>query len=132
MNPINLFKFLEKEKGKIPSSIEIKLIIGLPLTPDELDIKEDLSLYKSQITSLPPNLKVEGFLDLENTLIKSLPQGLQVGDFLDIRRTEIASLPPDLKVEGNLYIAFTPLAKKQTSEIRAMLTKGYINGDIYK
>jgi hypothetical protein len=130
MNPTNLFKFLEKEKGK-PIPFEVKIVNGLPLTPEELNVKGNYVLYNSKITSLPQGLKIEGFFDLENMPIKSFPSNLQVGDFLDIRGTKIDSLPPDLKVGGNFYIKDTPLAEKSYEEIRAMLTTGYIKGNIY-
>jgi hypothetical protein len=130
MNPLNLFKFLEKEKGR-PIPFEVKLVNGLPLTPEELDVKGNLMLYNSKISSLPQGLKIEGFFDLENMPIKSFPSNLQVGNFLDIRGTKIDSLPPDLKVGGNFYIKDTPLAEKSYEEIRAMLTTGYIKGNIY-
>jgi len=150
MNPLNLFKYLEKEKGR-PIPIEIKLINGLPLTPQELNVKGnldlsgtpieslpqglqvrgDLYLYGTSITSLPQGLKV-GYLSLENTPIASLPKGLKVGRALNLWSTSIASLPPDLQVEENLWIEDTPLAKKSDEEIRAMLKTGYIKGIIYK
>ena len=131
MNPTNLFKYLEKEKG-IPIPLRLKFIFGLPLTPDELNVRGDLSLYRTEITSLPQGLKVEGFLDLDNTEISFLPPGLKVGGSLYLDNTEISFLPPDLKIEENLYVISTPLAKKQTSEIRAMLKTGYIKGKIYR
>jgi len=130
MNPLNLFKYLEKEKGR-PIPFEVKLVNGLPLTPEELDVKGNLMLYNSKISSLPQGLKIEGFFDLEKMPIKSLPSNLQVGAFLDIRSTKITSLPPDLQVEGNIYVADTPLNKKSEKQIRAMLTTGYIKGEIY-
>ena len=131
MNSVNLFKFLEKQKGKqIP--LRLKLILGLPLTPEELDVKGDLDLSDTKITSLPQGLKVEGNLLTSDTKIKSLPQGLKVTVSLFISATKITSLPPDLEVGGNLWIFGTPLAKKSDEEIRAMLTTGYIKGKIWK
>jgi len=111
MNPLNFFKFLEKEKGR-PIPIEIKLVHGLPLTPEELDVKETLNLW--------------------NTPITSLPQGLKVGVSLILWKTKITFLPSDLQVGANLWIRGTPLAKKSDEEIRAMLTTGYIKGKIYR
>jgi len=131
MNPVNLFKFLEKQKGK-PIPVQVKLILGLPLTPEELDVKGDLDLSDTKITSLPQGLKVEGNLLTSDTKIKSLPQGLKVTVSLFISATKITSLPPDLEVGGNLWIFGTPLAKKSDEEIRAMLTTGYIKGEIWK
>jgi hypothetical protein len=131
MNPINFFKYLEKEKGR-PIPIEIKLIMGLPLTPDELNVKGDLNLDETPIKFLPQGLQVGGYLYLYGTSITSLPQGLKVGGFLDLTNTPITSLPQGLKVGGNLYIKYTPLAQKSDEEIRAMLTTGYIKGEIYR
>jgi len=156
MNPLNLFKYLEKEKGK-PIPVNLKLIHGLPLTPEDLDVKGDLDLRgskitflpkglrvggyiilnKTPITALPENLEVESDLNLTDTPITSLPKGLKVGGYLALENTSISSLPPDLKVEGSLWIENTPLAKKTDKEIRAMLKKffsktGYIKGGIYR
>ena len=133
MNPVNLFKYLEKEKGK-PIPVKYKILYGLPLTPEELDVKgslyfEGYSRY-IQITSLPPGLKVGENLDLYSTKITSLPQGLQVGNVLDLENLKIDSLPPDLKVGGSLRIGGTPLRHRSDKEIRAMLTTGYIKGKI--
>jgi len=134
MNPLNLFKYLEKEKGK-PIPLRIKLIMGLPLTPEELDVKGYLNLDETPIKFLPPGLKVEGDLLVSYTDITSLPQGLQVGGDLELVGTEITSLPHDLKVKGNIWLRNTPLAGKSDDEILAMLKKnffktGYIKGFI--
>jgi len=126
MNPINFFKFLEKEKGR-PIPVQVKLIYGLPTTPDELNVKNldlsntpitslpqglkvggSLNLWKTKITSLPQGLKVEGFLDLTNTPITSLPQGLQVGGTLNlISCKNLTSLPQGLQVREHLYLRNT-------------------------
>jgi hypothetical protein len=111
INLINLFKFLEKEKGR-PIPFSVKLAQGIPLTPDDLNIEENLILWDSKITSLPQGLKVGGSLYLDNT--------------------EISSLPSDLKVEKDIFIEGTPLAKKSNKKIRAMLTTGYIKGIIWR
>ena len=131
MNPVNLFKFLEKEKGKIPS-IRIRLILGLSLTPEELNIERRLDLRYTPTKFLPKNLRVRGDLELEGTPIQSLPQGLKVGRDLVVALTSIAFLPPDLQVEKHLWIQDSPLAKKSDEEIRAMLKTGYIKGNIIR
>jgi hypothetical protein len=112
MNPVNLFKYLEKEKGR-PIPFEVKIVNGLPLTPEELDVKGNLYLY-----GLPQ--------------ITFLPRGLKIEESLILTRTPISSLPPDLKVGRHIYLNNTPLAKKSDEEIRAMLTTGYIKGNIFK
>jgi hypothetical protein len=131
MNPINLFKFLEKEKGR-PLPVRLKFIYGLPLTPDDLDIKGDLFLYNIKITSIPRDFQVGGTLSLTLTNITSLPPGLKVKDNLYLRNTNITSLPPDLKVGRDIYLQDTPLAEKSEKQILAMVTTGYIKGRIFK
>ena len=131
MNALNLFKYLEKEKGK-PLPVRLKFIYGLPLTPDDLDVKGDLFLYKIKITSIPRDFQVGGTLSLTLTNITSLPPGLKVGGHLFLRNINITSLPPDLKVGGHIYLQDTPLAQKSDREIRAMLNTGYIKGNIFK
>jgi hypothetical protein len=152
MNPLNLFKFLEKEKGK-PIPLKIKLIKGLPLTPEELDVKGYIDLYGTSIISLPPDLKIEEHLLLTRSSISSLspnlqvgrnlylmrcknltslPENLQVGESLYLIYTRITSLPPDLKVGKDIHIGGTSLAEKTDKEIRAMLTTGYIKGMILR
>jgi hypothetical protein len=152
MNPLNLFKYLEKEKG-IPVPLRLKLIHGLPLTPEDLNVKGYLHLSDSKITSLPKGLKVGGslhlqncknltslpedleiggHLDLKNTPITSLPQGLKVEESLYMEKTPIKYLPSDLYVGGDLVLYFSPLAKKQTWEIREMVKTGRIGGTIYR
>ena len=111
MNSLNLFKYLEKEKGK-PIPLRLKLVHGLLLNPEDLDVKGDLYLDRTNITSLPQDLKVGGNLDLANT--------------------KITSLPEDLQVERHLWLRNTPLTKKSDEEIRAMLTTGYIKGEIIR
>jgi len=153
MNPLNLFKFLEKEKGKrIP--LTAKLRLGLPFIPEELDIKGSLDFSHTDIASLPKGLEVEGGLDLTgtpltslpqglkvgeqlyllNTPLTSLPQGLKVGSDLVLENSSVESLPPDLQVGGSLWLGGTPLAKKtrSTLEIIQMVSKGggYIKGRI--
>jgi hypothetical protein len=129
MKLISLFKFLEKEKGK-PIPFEVKILHGLPLTPEELDVKGDLDLSDTKIKYLPKGLKIEHFLVISDTKITSLPPDLEVRGHIFMSDTKITSLPPDLKVEGNVWMFGTPLAKKSDKEIRAMLTTGYIKGNI--
>ena len=113
-NIYNLFKFLEdKKEKKIP--FKAKLIHAPEtLTKEDLNVKGDLDLQYSLISSLPDNLKVKGYLDLGNTPISSLPDNLTVG--------------------GNLFLDQTPLAKKYSKEqIRQMIEKkgGEVEGGIY-
>jgi hypothetical protein len=131
MNTLSLFKYLEKEKGK-PIPLKLKIIHGLPVTPEELDVKGYLILYNSKITSLPQGLKVRKALFLGYNPITSLPKGLKVGEHFNLEHTEISFLPSDLQVERYIWIENTPLAQKSDEEIRAMLTTGYIKGNIYR
>ena len=73
------------------------------------NIKGNLILSNTEITSLPNNLKVSRDLDLNNTRITSLPDNLKVGRDLYLGHTEITSLPDNLKVNGNLNISNTKI-----------------------
>ena len=69
-------------------------------------------------------------LDLRYTSIKSLPDNLTVSGFLDLSSTAITTLPNNLTVGGNLYLEFSPLAKKYTdAELKKMLPN--VKGMIY-
>ena len=150
----NLFKFLEKKKGT-ETPLRVKLLYAPDeLTDEDLQVKGDLNLKNTPITSLPDNLQVGGSLTLANTKITSLPDNLQVGGSLFIYRTpftslpdnlkvgrhlnlsdtKITSLPDNLKIGGNLFLYNNPLGKKYTKEeIRKMVkdTGGYVKGEIY-
>ena len=110
----NFFKFLEDKEGKNPP-LRYKFIHDPEsLTPEDLNIKGNLDLRYTPITSLPDNLKVGGDLYLWNTRIISLPNNLQVG--------------------MDLYIYYTPLAKKYTKEeIKRMIEdkEGKVKGEVY-
>jgi hypothetical protein len=84
------FDFIESQYSKYRMPFRVKIISY----PDTLT-KEDLN--------------VKGDLDLASTKITSLPDGLRVGGNLTISSTKIESLPPDLKVVGNLYGAGTKI-----------------------
>ena len=103
MNPLNLFKFLEKEKGRqIP--VIYKILHGLPLTPKELNNKKQR-------------------IDLSYTNVTSIPSGLKAGK-LDIEGTRITSLPQDIEI-GYLFIGGTPLASKPSTVLDKMLPNVY-------
>ena len=135
MNPISIYKFLKSKKGReIP--VREKLIHGLPLSKDELNVKGSLFLNRTKIKFLPDDLNVEGYLVLRdsqieylpdnlnigknlflrNTPIKSLPNNLKVGLNLNLNDTQIISLPNNLKIGYNLYLSNTPLSKKYSKE----------------
>ena len=133
-NPYPLFKFIEDKKDiKVP--FEAKLFHAPEaITKEDLDVKGDLDISDTQITSLPDNLKVGGYLGLVNTKITSLPNNLEVGEDLWLANTLITFLPNGLKVGGDLYLNNTPLSKKYTEEeIRKMIEDkgGYVGGAIY-
>ena len=146
-----IFEFLEeKEEHNMP--FKLKLIFNEPLTEEELNVKSDLDLFDSKITSLPKGLKIRGYLDLRKTNITSLPDGLEVGGNLFLNKTDITSLPEDLKVGGslelsyskttslpkglevgrNLYIDDSPLIKYSDKQLREMVEPGFINGEIFR
>jgi hypothetical protein len=141
MNIDTVFEFIKEKRGyDIP--LRYKLINGISLSDDELNVKGDLDLRRTKITTLPDNLMVGGFLDLIYSDIVSLPDNLMVGGFLDLRATNITSLPDNLSVGracylshlninsipnnfnvyGNLYLRGTPIIRKYDyREIRKMI-----------
>ena len=133
MNLEKVFNFIKEKRGyNIP--IRYKLINGLPLSDDELNIKGNLNLYNTNIESLPDNLQVGGHLYLGDSNIKSLPDNLYVGSDLILHNTNIKSLPNNLQVGWDLYLYSTPLSKKYSKEeIRKMIEDkgGFVKGDIY-
>ena len=63
-----IFDFLE-EKGEHRAPVKWKLINNIPLKKEELNVKGDLNLAHSNITSLPKGLKVGGDLLIEGTFL---------------------------------------------------------------
>jgi len=104
MNLLNLFKFLEKEKGRqIP--LRYKILHGLPITPKELNNKKQ-------------------HIDLSYTNIDSIPSGLKA-TILDLEGTKITYLPQDIEIKY-LYIGGTPLASKPPTKLDKMLPNVWI------
>ena len=129
-----IFDFLEEKENKKHKDRDKfiwKLKFNESLTKEELNVKGDLNLISTKITSLPKGLKVFGYLDLSYSEIKSLPEGLEVSGTLDLTDTELTSLPKGLKVGGNLDITHTPLVKYSDEELREMIKPGFIKGEIY-
>ena len=126
------FQYLEDiREQEIPIEVKLSSPDQFPLTPEDLDVKGDLSLaFNKKITSLPDNLKVKGYLDLTSTTITSLPNNLQVEGSLYLSRTEISSLPKDLQVGNFFVLDKTPLSFKTYDEIYQMAPgiKGSIFG----
>jgi hypothetical protein len=83
------FKFLsEKDGKKIP--LRLKLChFHEELTEEDLNIKGDLNLSYTTITSLPENLRVTGNLYLSGTLIDKLPVNLFVLGTISLDNTPI-------------------------------------------
>ena len=151
-----IFAFLEEKESKshqAKGTLLWKIIFNEQLTNKDLNVKGDLFLRNSKITSLPEGLKVGGDLDLGWTKITSLPEGLEVGGILDLYWTNITSLPKGLKVGGELniigcdaitslpkglevgkilYIKYTPLTKYSDEELREMIKPGFIKGEIVR
>jgi hypothetical protein len=100
-----IFDFLE-ENGEHNAPLMWKLQNNIPITEkDDLIIKGDLDLTKTDIESLPDGLKVENNLSLYGCKnIQSLPEGLEVGGHLDLGYSNITSLPKGLKVGGSLSL----------------------------
>jgi len=127
----NIFKFLEDE-GEHRAPFKWKLENNIPLSKEDLNVKGDLYLRDSKITSLPEGLKVRGNLNLGFSKITSLPEGLNVRGDLDIYWTDITSLPKGLKIGGKLYIRETELTKLSDDELMEMIKPGFIDGDIMR
>jgi hypothetical protein len=145
-----IFNFLEKKDNK-NKPIKWKLLNDEPITKDDLIVKGDLDLNRSEIRTLPIGLRVKGDLDLSHSeietlpkglkvggslylrgsKIRSLPEGLKVGNYLDLSRcVSLTSLPEGLKVGGDLDIGYTNLEKYTDKELRDMVKPGFIKGDI--
>ena len=130
-----IFEFLEEKENKLPKAkgtLIWKMAFNEPLTEEDLNVKGDLNLHNSKITSLPRGLKVGGYLNLFFKNITSLPEGLEVGGQLNLYSTYITSLPEGLKVGGDLHIFGTPLKKYTNKELREMIKPGFIKGKIYR
>jgi hypothetical protein len=151
MNALNLFKYLEKEKGRpVPFLVKHKLNI---LKPEDLIIEGDLDFEDQLLENLPDNMVIKGSLNMQGTAIRYLPKnlevqdifylnyvyvrdhklplGLKVGSNLTILYCSFNKLPPDLKIGGDLVITESrDLAKFSDEELRAMLKTGYIKGRI--
>jgi hypothetical protein len=106
----SIFNFLEEKEKKI-APLKWKIVNNEPLTEEELNVKGNLNLSDTSITSLPEGLVVDGDLNLS--------------------RTEIESLPKGLKVYQDLYISYSSMEHYSDDEIREMIKPGYINGEIY-
>jgi len=131
----NILNFLEKEenkKHKGRDNVIWKLKFDEPFTEEELNVKGNLDLSYSKITSLPDGLKVGGYLILNYSSIKSLPDSLKVGGRLNLVYTKITSLPKGLEVEGDLFIVRTNFTNFSNDEIRDMIKPGFIRGKIYR
>ena len=126
-----IFNFLE-EKEEHNKPLKLKLIFNEPLTKEDLNVKGNLNLSDTNITSLPKGLKISGWLDLSRSKIKSLPEGLEIGDSLFLVRTSITSLPKGLKVGGHLDITESelPYYYRNNNHLRKSIEPGFIKGDI--
>jgi hypothetical protein len=67
-NISNLFNFIESNRPEYKTPHRVKFIYNPEsLTKDDLNVKGDLGLSKTSITTLPDNLTVGGYLDLSST-----------------------------------------------------------------
>lgn len=102
-----IFKFLKNEEDKT-APFKWKVLNNVPLTKEDLIIKDSLYLNGLEIESLPEGLKVHGVLNLSSTRkLKSLPSDLYVGGDLYLYKSGIPSLPEGLKVVWQLDLAHT-------------------------
>ena len=114
----NLFLPLDVWK-KLPPATKRKVKENITLNRKEefeliyenrTEFDGDLKLSGTNITSLPPNLKVKGSIDLWGTKITSLPPGLEVGGSLYLGGSKITSLPADLKVGRSIILGSTQIS----------------------
>jgi hypothetical protein len=113
MNLETVFNFI-KEKHGYDYPVRYKLINGLALTDDELNVKGDLDLSRSNLVYLPDNLHVGGDLDISFTKIKKLPNNLRIG--------------------RDFFLLKTPLSVEyDEDDIKRMIEDkgGYLDGEIY-
>ena len=78
-----IFEFLE-EKGEHIIPLPVKIKLAMPIAKEDLNVKGDLSLSNSGITSLPKGLEVGGDLylrevDLEKYSDKELREMIKPG-----------------------------------------------------
>jgi hypothetical protein len=154
-NISNLFNFIESNRPEYKTPLIVKFIYNPEsLTKDDLNVKgdldlsdtsittlpngltvgDDLNLFNTPITTLPDNLTVGGGLDLYGTPITTLPDNLRVEGYLNLSKTSITTLPDNLIVVGDLYLSHTPLSKQYSEdEIRKMIQDkgGNFEGYIY-
>ena len=102
--PRNLETRDVKWKQKVYRLLQQSVIEG------DLDLS-DLPFELENLENLGNVREVKGNLDLQHTLITSLPAGLKVGDYLDLQNTKITSLPEGLEVGGTLDLRNTPISK---------------------
>jgi hypothetical protein len=127
-----IFEFLEK-KGEHRAPFLWKFKNNEPLIEEDLNVKGDLDLRDSKITSLPKGLKIKGNLNLHRTNIEFLPEGLKVGGDLNLFRCQkLKSLPKGLEVGDFLYIRYTELEQYLDNELREMVKPGFIKGEIIR
>jgi hypothetical protein len=127
----NIFNFLEENEGH-RTPFMWKLMNNEPLTDEELFVEGGLSLWGTDITSLPKGLDVGGNLILTGLNLTSLPEGLKVRGSLLLTNSEIASLPKGLKVWGYIDLRDTKLKGYTDVQLREMIKPGFIRKKILK
>ena len=113
MNIDNVFEFIKNKRG-YEYPFKYKLINGIPLSKDELNVKGDLDLYDMNYHTLPNDLTVKGDLLLADSSFRDIPN--------------------NLKVRGNLNLLRTPISYEYIdTKIKKMIKDkgGYVRGDIY-
>ncbi len=104
-----IFNFIQKNDNR-NAPLLWKLENDIPLTKEDLNVKGDLYLENSNITSLPEGLMVYGTLDLYRCKqLTSLPEGLEVGGMLNLEGLQMTSLPKGMKVGGILVLNFSEI-----------------------
>ena len=105
-----LFEYLLQREQNIELSVRDRIILGMELDVEELNIRGRLNLYATKITSLPDNLFIDGWMDISSSkMITKLPNGLRVRTFLDMANTNITELPNDIMIGQELNMTNTKI-----------------------
>ena len=69
-----IFEFLE-EKGEHIIPLPVKINLAMPIAKEDLNVKGDLNLRRTNITSLPEGLKVGGTLYIDMSPLGNYSNG---------------------------------------------------------
>lgn len=113
MNLDKVFDFIKDKRG-YEYPFLYKLLNDIPLSEDDLNVRGDLTLYDSNLDTLPNKLTIMGDLLMSDSSFKKIPNGL--------------------KIYGDMYILNTPCSRMFTDkEIKKIIKDygGFVKGTIY-